>query len=382
MTMLPPPHDDDDLSKQEDQKFENCVVEEEGGFGYGYGGFSCRRRDIQREGFGTSVHDVMSRVEVVEGYYNRSYKCYNNNSIWSSENSWAGNCDQNIIGVPIVMGDRQEEEEEEEKGRISSRSNSVSVSLNEAGGGGSSSKGTTTSNVQQAEKDEGGSSWLQLGIPSSQTLIHHKQEMELLPISSTSSTTPLVELDLLPAPPHPPLNPEHQACRPIMIQPQPHAQAQAQALEIRGAALMNMSYPASNMLFQQTPTTGGPPPPIHHHHHHQDSSSTWAFGPIPYMGMGMGLMPPPSSSSSFRSLPLHSHPHHHLASYFPRPFQFAPACDEAAGLGPGPGPSSNIRVVDPPRRPHSGIWFMLQASPTQAKEPFLPQIPKSYLRIK
>ncbi|KAI3816702.1 hypothetical protein L1987_16406 [Smallanthus sonchifolius] len=40
------------------------------------------------------------------------------------------------------------------------------------------------------------------------------------------------------------------------------------------------------------------------------------------------------------------------------------------------------RVVNPPRRPHSGIWFMLQASPNQAKEPFLPQIPKSYLRIK
>ncbi|KAK9063563.1 hypothetical protein SSX86_017433 [Deinandra increscens subsp. villosa] len=40
------------------------------------------------------------------------------------------------------------------------------------------------------------------------------------------------------------------------------------------------------------------------------------------------------------------------------------------------------RVVNPPRRPHSGVWFMLQASQNQAKEPFLPQIPKSYLRIK
>ncbi|XP_071742252.1 uncharacterized protein [Rutidosis leptorrhynchoides] len=40
------------------------------------------------------------------------------------------------------------------------------------------------------------------------------------------------------------------------------------------------------------------------------------------------------------------------------------------------------RVVNPPRRPHSGVWFILQASHNQAKEPFLPQIPKSYLRIK
>ncbi|PPS00651.1 hypothetical protein GOBAR_AA20009 [Gossypium barbadense] len=45
-------------------------------------------------------------------------------------------------------------------------------------------------------------------------------------------------------------------------------------------------------------------------------------------------------------------------------------------------PSSDVRIIDPPRRPHSGIWFVLQASQNQAKEPFLPQIPKSYLRIK
>ncbi|XP_010556098.1 PREDICTED: uncharacterized protein LOC104825469 [Tarenaya hassleriana] len=46
------------------------------------------------------------------------------------------------------------------------------------------------------------------------------------------------------------------------------------------------------------------------------------------------------------------------------------------------GPSSSFRAVDPPRRPHSGIWFVLQASENQTREPFLPQIPKSYLRIK
>ncbi|KAL1221672.1 Protein LAX PANICLE 2 [Cardamine amara subsp. amara] len=46
------------------------------------------------------------------------------------------------------------------------------------------------------------------------------------------------------------------------------------------------------------------------------------------------------------------------------------------------GPSSSFRVIDPPRRPHSGIWFLLQASQNQTVEPFLPQIPKSYLRIK
>ncbi|XP_039069310.1 uncharacterized protein LOC120215833 [Hibiscus syriacus] len=70
----------------------------------------------------------------------------------------------------------------------------------------------------------------------------------------------------------------------------------------------------------------------------------------------------PSSSSSS------------LAPYFGRPFQVQTMDVD--------GPSSEVRIIDPPRRPHSGIWFILQASHNQAKEPFLPQIPKSYLRIK
>ncbi|XP_010540430.1 PREDICTED: uncharacterized protein LOC104814204 [Tarenaya hassleriana] len=44
--------------------------------------------------------------------------------------------------------------------------------------------------------------------------------------------------------------------------------------------------------------------------------------------------------------------------------------------------SSDLRVGCPPRRPCSGIWFVLRASQIQAKEPFLPQVNKSYLRIK
>ncbi|KAF8046379.1 hypothetical protein N665_3762s0002 [Sinapis alba] len=53
-------------------------------------------------------------------------------------------------------------------------------------------------------------------------------------------------------------------------------------------------------------------------------------------------------------------------------------CDQEEG----PGPSSEFRVIDPPKRSHSGLWFLLQASQSQEKEPFLPQVNKSYLRIK
>ncbi|KAI4340630.1 hypothetical protein MLD38_025444 [Melastoma candidum] len=53
------------------------------------------------------------------------------------------------------------------------------------------------------------------------------------------------------------------------------------------------------------------------------------------------------------------------------------------GADCGAGPSmGTIKIIDPPRRPHSGIWFMLLASQNQATISCLPQIPKSYLRIR
>ncbi|KAL8121445.1 uncharacterized protein LOC141661761 [Apium graveolens] len=72
-----------------------------------------------------------------------------------------------------------------------------------------------------------------------------------------------------------------------------------------------------------------------------------------------------------------------VPSYFSRlPFQIHGA-SAASGVDASHHlPRFDFRVVDPPRRPHSGIWFTLQASQIQAKQPFLPQIPKSYLRIK
>ncbi|KAE8736375.1 hypothetical protein F3Y22_tig00000002pilonHSYRG00153 [Hibiscus syriacus] len=93
---------------------------------------------------------------------------------------------------------------------------------------------------------------------------------------------------------------------------------------------------------------------------HQQGSSSM----IPHHGEINRAFKPIAPSSSSSS----------LAPYFVRPFQVQ-SMDVA-------GPSSEVRIIDPPRRLHSGIWFMLQASHNQAKEPFLPQIPKSYLRMK
>ncbi|KAE9604968.1 hypothetical protein Lal_00036855 [Lupinus albus] len=127
------------------------------------------------------------------------------------------------------------------------------------------------------------------------------------------------------------------------------------------------------------------------HQYQPHEMLNWQFHPLPH---SMSIMPSSSSSSSVTtsssSYSLQSssslRPFSPLGSYYPTPFHHFPSSSSSSsGFDHVAGPSSDIttvKVVDPPRRPHSGIWFMLQASQNQAKEPFLPQIPKSYLRIK
>ncbi|XP_039019897.1 uncharacterized protein LOC120151558 [Hibiscus syriacus] len=123
------------------------------------------------------------------------------------------------------------------------------------------------------------------------------------------------------------------------------------------------------------------PPPLMHsfstslffQHQQQGINSTFpyhgelnssSFRPIP---INIAADPSASSSSCSSLVP--------FGSYFARPFPVQPEMDVA-------GPSLDVGIIDPPRRPNSGIWFVLQASENQEKEPFLPQIPKRYLRIK
>ncbi|XP_010453385.1 PREDICTED: 1-phosphatidylinositol 3-phosphate 5-kinase-like isoform X2 [Camelina sativa] len=124
-------------------------------------------------------------------------------------------------------------------------------------------------------------------------------------------------------------------------------------------------------------------------HHHQHQSGGMMINPLMFPTRPEEMIGPwaaafrtpfvpqnlthPSASSASLMMPL-------MGPYFGRS-SFQPQLlgnnrDVVAG------PSSSFRVIDPPRRPHSGIWFLLQASQNQTVEPFLPQIPKSYLRIK
>ncbi|KAJ0973544.1 hypothetical protein J5N97_021503 [Dioscorea zingiberensis] len=55
----------------------------------------------------------------------------------------------------------------------------------------------------------------------------------------------------------------------------------------------------------------------------------------------------------------------------------------AMAIGEGSSAAaSGLRIVSPPRRPQAGVWFCPRGGENQGREPFLPQIPKSYLRIK
>ncbi|KAF0924930.1 hypothetical protein E2562_015003 [Oryza meyeriana var. granulata] len=86
-------------------------------------------------------------------------------------------------------------------------------------------------------------------------------------------------------------------------------------------------------------------------------------------------LPPWSPGSAAAAAPAHAPP---LLPFAHRAFYGAPP-NNSASSG-----FDTIRVVLPPSAvaAAASIWFVLQAAPHQGREPFLPQIPRSYLRIK
>ncbi|KAF3334457.1 E3 ubiquitin protein ligase DRIP1 [Carex littledalei] len=73
-----------------------------------------------------------------------------------------------------------------------------------------------------------------------------------------------------------------------------------------------------------------------------------------------------------------------------RPFPFfssgrirpsAEAGPSASEAGPSTG-TATTRVIILPPRPQTGLWFVLRASQNQRREPWLPQISRSFMRIR
>ncbi|KAL6983996.1 hypothetical protein U1Q18_017371 [Sarracenia purpurea var. burkii] len=223
----------------------------------------------------------------------------------------------------------------------------TSTTVNEAG---SSSK--DVQDQDETERDNEG--WLQLGIGRGPMTSHDNKVDDN---DSTARRARLIELDLLPGTgggsnqlqlrslPIPTAFhvPEFGAPRPVV------------------SSTSAGTYNYSSSLFLQH--SGGPGTSSTFPLHHQETN--WAFRPLPRNSTVA------STSSSSSVMP--------PGSCFVRPFQVQ--LPSATGTDVG-GPGLDFRIIDPRRRPRSGIWFMLRASQNQAREHFLPQIPKSYLRIK
>ncbi|KAM7487081.1 hypothetical protein LguiB_024565 [Lonicera macranthoides] len=249
---------------------------------------------------------------------------------------------------------------------------STTAATNELAGSSSKEFIQDDDNDDNDDKDEG---WLQLSIGG----CHHLTQ----PTPAGGRDNKLVELDLLPADggrgggySQQQQQQQQQVMMRSLANPVFHQMPDFRATPARPltscfTSVVNYSSSSTpNLLFQQYP----PATPIFPHPHDQDHTSSNYWGLIrPPAAMSRNM----TASSSSSSLSTLVQPP--AAGYYS-----GPSLQLQAGRvdGPAAGPSLDFRVVDPPRRPHSGIWFMLQASQNQAKEPFLPQIPKSYLRIK
>ncbi|XP_050371875.1 uncharacterized protein LOC126789853 isoform X2 [Argentina anserina] len=232
------------------------------------------------------------------------------------------------------------------------------------------------------DEDQRDDRWLQLSIGGHNATSADVQAPETRSLlRGSSSASGLIELDLLSANISSPSSSTswqfqlQQAARSSMT-PMFHVPDHHHQIRVPNFST-NMMSTTSNLYFQHPGIGMGMSSsllPSFPQHQHQEVN--WGFRPlIPHHNNHIGnSASTSSSSSSFIQLEPSS-----STSYFARPFQLQ---HHYLHHGGGAGPSLDFRVVDPPRRPQSGIWFMLQASQNQEKEPFLPQIPKSYLRIK
>ncbi|KAF9689013.1 hypothetical protein SADUNF_Sadunf01G0047800 [Salix dunnii] len=210
--------------------------------------------------------------------------------------------------------------------------------------------GSISKDVQE-ERDEG---WLQLSIGGqtpptttsheSKHYHHHhhqqQQQQQQLVLDPTTRGGGLIELDLLQGSSS---SVSHQAIRPFST-PMFHAPdfrtPPRPVMNIAASHATNFG--TTSLFFQHHPAATSSTYPLH-------QEINWPFRPMSHnMATASSSSSPSSSSSSLMP----------VGSYFSRPFQVNSGMDVA-------GPSSDFRVIDPPRRPHSGIWFLLQASQNQ-----------------
>ncbi|GAB2280755.1 hypothetical protein Dimus_015381 [Dionaea muscipula] len=105
----------------------------------------------------------------------------------------------------------------------------------------------------------------------------------------------------------------------------------------------------------------------------RQGAQNWPFEPPP-VNPHMLIRPPAMAATISSSMPP---PERFFRGLLPPPAGQPGVVSSARSTS-----SPDVQFIDRPRRPHSGIWLRLLASQNQSKGPFLPQIAKSYLRIK
>nr|GMD77568.1 protein LAX PANICLE 2 isoform X1 [Ipomoea batatas] len=295
------------------------------------------------DGLGHGYRGLMSQLE--HQGFRQSYQCYYNKSagclvgtedtVMAEDESRTESVNDEAgpsysKDVVAAVNREEEEEEDDQKGWLQ-------LSIGGGGGGGAAT-------AAASGRDNNGRGGLGL------------VELDLLPPGPSSGPPPV------PLPP--PQYPFSAAAAGLEFRapPPPHF-ALTSSVATPGAAVGYISASPSYFLQQQQQAGG--------------SDMNWAIRSVMAIP-APGVSAPSSSASPFMYAPPLSG-----SRFAPRPGAFPLLYAGVGGVGAGgSSPSLEFRVIDPPRRPLSGIWFSLQASQNQAKEPFLPQISKSYLRIK
>ncbi|KAI3860061.1 hypothetical protein MKX03_021216 [Papaver bracteatum] len=220
-------------------------------------------------------------------------------------------------------------------------------SVNESGSA-NSSKGTTTTTTTTTRtipKYDDDTRWLQLGLGGSHELNYKLDDRRIEPTTTTRIRNDLVELNLFSG--------ANNDIQHVMKQPMITASPNTSNMDTVSTPSLFLSQPRSsfsNFL-------------------HQQEVVSWGYRPNPWNPIASTST---SSSSSFLPMASPMSPSHHQQQRF----HHHNTVLDMFSL------NSDLKVVNTPRRPHSGVWVILQASQTQEIDPCLPQIPKNYLRIK
>ncbi|MCL7046280.1 hypothetical protein MKW94_023772 [Papaver nudicaule] len=211
----------------------------------------------------------------------------------------------------------------------------------------SSSKGNTTTTTTTILKDDD-TRWLQLGLGGSHDQLNYKlDDRRIDPNTTTQTRNDLVELNLFAGANN---NTQHVIKQPMITTP-PN-------MDTISTPSLFLSQPRSNFSSNFL--------------HQQQEVVSWGYRPNPWNPIASTSSTSTSSSNSL--LPMAS-----PSPSYQQQQRFQHHNNTVMDML---SPNSDLKVVNPPRRPHSGVWVILQASQNQDIEPCLPQIPKNYLRIK